>query len=604
MALPLIARGRFLFDSLLILVVIAWLAGCGNARPTQAAAGANCSACHGSADSPAPPRGVQGETSTTQAAVGAHRLHLRDTPIRAALPCSECHVVPTSLGSPGHLGGPVVVFGPLASAGGAAPAWDASQVRCNSVYCHGGSQPLAGGSRTAPEWTYAVEPDYTLPPEQSCTGCHGWPPPPPHPQLTSCAGCHGKTVTADGRIDVAGGKHVNGAIDFGGSGGGDLACDSCHGYPPPGRAHAAHFGWPAGAPSGEYGDVRVLEDFVSAGLLPPTFRAHVFGCGNCHPVDPSRHMDGKVEVELSGVGAPAGSVKSRNPGAASYSEGSCASVYCHSSGQAADLAAGTPVYALTPAWSSGASLGCSSCHENPPRYPSGGVGAVTANSHAGVAYDGYSFGHFGGLPGIWHPGGTFGSKHGGGEWPAPNDASPITCQSCHYDTVDPSNTGPSGFYYLDTTGDYLLPGAVTHYDCLLCHGVGDPRAPTGVGKTLPLRHVNGRRDVSFDPRETIPAIAWLPLFPFTPTRPNWVTDADPGGVPPGAVNNPETIPPPPPGQTWPFTNPTLSLTLSGASYDPGTKTCSSVACHVFQTSVQWGGAPDPDFGTCKACHGF
>ena len=106
------------------------------------------------------------------------------------------------------------------------------------------------------------------------------------------------------------------------------------------------------------------------------------------------------------------------------------------------------------------------------------------------------------------------------------------------------------------------------------------------------------------PREALPAIPWLPSPPFTPTRANWVTDANPGGVPAGAVNDPEIIPPPPPGQTWPFTSPTLSFTLSISAYEPTTRTCTSVACHVFQTSVQWGGAPDPEFLACKACHGL
>ena len=579
------------------------LAGCGNPRAATTSGDA-CLACHGSDGNPAPPLGVRGETSTTQRAVGAHRLHLRDTPIRAALPCSECHVVPTSLRSPGHIGGAVVVFGPLASARGALPSWNATEARCSSVYCHGGTGGAAPGERSAPVWTYSSEPDYTLPPDQSCTGCHGWPPPSPHPRLTSCSGCHGKTVTPDGRIDVAGGKHVNGSVDFGGSGGGDLACDACHAYPPPSGAHVKHFGWAAGASSGTYGDLRVLEDLVGAGLLPATFGSYVFGCGNCHPVDAARHMDGVVQVELSGTGMPAGALRALNPSSAAFSGGSCSSVFCHSSGQAADVQAGTPAYVTTPAWSSGARLGCGSCHANPPRYSSGGPGSATANSHLAVAYDGYSFGHFGGLPGIWHPGGIFGSKHGGGEWPAPNDASPITCQTCHFGTVDPSNAGPSGFYYLDTSGDYLLPGAVNHYDCLACHGTGDPRAPSGTGKVLPLLHVNGRRDVDFDPRDALPAISWLPSPPFTPTRANWVTDANPGGTPAGAVNDPVTIPPPPPGQTWPFTSPTLSFTLSISAYEPSTRTCTSVACHVFQTSVQWGGTPDPGFLGCKACHGL
>ena len=193
----------------------------------------------------------------------------------------------------------------------------------------------------APRWTYATEPDFSLPPDQACTSCHGFPPPPPHPRLTTCAGCHGRTVRPDGTIDVAGGLHVNGRIDFGGPGGGTLACDGCHGYPPATGAHLAHFGWTAGADRGAYGDARALGDLVAAGLLPASFPSYAFGCGSCHPLDGAKHMDGVVEVELAGAGAPAGSLKARNPAAAAYAGGRCASVYCHSSGQAGDAAAGT-----------------------------------------------------------------------------------------------------------------------------------------------------------------------------------------------------------------------------------------------------------------------
>src|SRR5512137_2857922 len=76
--------------------------GCGEPRPAARHAAASCTACHGSDGNPAPPRGLGGETATTARAVGAHRLHLSDTAIRRAVPCTECHVVPSTLGSPGH----------------------------------------------------------------------------------------------------------------------------------------------------------------------------------------------------------------------------------------------------------------------------------------------------------------------------------------------------------------------------------------------------------------------------------------------------------------------------------------------------------------------
>lgn len=590
-----------------LLVVPALLAlgvGCGEARRLVGGGTASCTICHGSDGNPAPPRSPRGELSTSDPGVGAHRLHLRDTPIRLALACGECHVVPNRLDAPGHLGEPRLTWGPLATARGATPSWNPAELRCSGVYCHGDVPAILGGSSTAPVWTYLAEPDLAVPSQEVCGSCHGWPPPPPHPQLGTCAGCHGGTVGADGRIDVAGGKHVNGAVDFGGGAG--LGCAGCHGYPPATGAHLAHFGWTAGAEQGAYGDVRALGDLVAAGLLPASFTSYVFGCGSCHPLDAGKHMDGAVEVELAGTGAPPGSLKARNPAAASYAGGSCTSVYCHSSGQAEDGAAATPSYVQTPGWTSGVMLGCASCHGNPPRYPSGGPGTSTANTHLGLAFDAYEFGHFGGMPGVWHPGPTFGSKHGRGNWLDLNDASPITCQTCHFATVDPANVGPSGFYYLDTSGDYALAGSVTHYDCLACHADGAPVAPTGSGKVLPLAHVNGVRDVVFDPRESLPAIPWLPSAPFTPSLPAWVTNAAPlvDPLPAGAVYDPATIPAPPPGQTWPYTAATLSLHLGTASWTPETKTCSGVACHLAETSVVWGGAPEDYAGPCRRCHGL
>jgi predicted CxxxxCH...CXXCH cytochrome family protein len=47
---------------------------------------------------------------------------------------------------------------------------------------------------------------------------------------------------------------------------------------------------------------------------------------------------------------------------------------------------------------------------------------------------------------------------------------------------------------------------------------------------------------------------------------------------------------------------TLSFRLDGAGYAPTTKTCTSVACHLRQSSVQWGGASIGSYSTCFNCH--
>ena len=364
------------------------------------------------------------------------------------------------------------------------------------------------------------------------------------------------------------------------------SCGGCHGAPPATGAHLLH-ATPPRTQDLAYGATTVLED-VAPGGAP----AYFFGCGQCHPVDAARHMNGvAAEVDLSPAGAPAGSLKARNAPDAAYDAvtKTCSGVCCHSSGQA------TPAYATpTPAWdATPGALGCTGCHGNPPRYPSGGPGAPDANGHVQLQDDGYEWGHFGGLPGPWHT-----SKHGGDNaftYGEGQDAAPITCQTCHSETVDPAAAGPSGFYWLDSGGNYDLRGYLG-YACESCH-TGTPGAPAqGAGKVLPLRHVNGRRDVVFDPRTTLPALPWLPAGPDQPTRPYWVTVGMWDAVPVPTTAIPDAI----------IEGGTLSFHLASATYDPATKTCSSVACHLLQTEVVWG-APylySETDTACSKCHGY
>ncbi len=546
--------------ALVTATAVALALGCGDARPVRYGSAADCSRCHGSPANPAPPRSIRGDTSTTAVEVGAHQLHLRDTPIRAAIACSECHVVPQVVGDPGHFDGPHarITWGALATAGGAAPSWNRDARTCSGVYCHGAT--LRSTPTSPPVWTYTAEPPLAPPSTQVCGGCHGYPPPSPHPQIATCQGCHPLTVGSDGNIDVAGGHHIDGRLDIG-TGTGGLGCDLCHGYPPATGAHAAHVAFVPDPASGSYGNTSILQDLFPAATPTSAPQAYFFGCGNCHPLDPAKHMDGSVEVELQDAAAPSGSLKARADPTAVYSNGACSGVYCHSSGQE------SPAFVTTPGWTSGQTLGCNGCHSNPPRYASGGAGAPDANSHLNLAEDDYEFGHFAGLPGPYH-----GSKHGGGTYTTTEDAAPITCETCHAATTDPAARGPSGFYWLDTSGDYQLAGGLVGFSCTPCHASGDPVKPTATGKVLPLRHVNGSRDVVFDPRSTLPAIAWLPPAPNTPTLPDWVTNGNISGWPASVALN----------------GTTASFGLSGATYNPVTKTCSNVACHLESAGPVWG----------------
>jgi len=379
-------------------------------------------------------------------------------------------------------------------------------------------------------------------------------------------------------------------------------CDSCHGFPPATGAHLAHFGLTDAEGTSNYGDLSTLETRFPTASPTEAPAQYAFGCGNCHPIDPGQHTantagagPAPAKVVLYEVASASSSLKARNPSTATFNANkTCSNVYCHSSGQAA------PTYVTTDGWNSGLKPGCAGCHANPPKYPSGGPGSATANSHVQLDNESppYPWGHFGiPMTNMSHP------QHGQGPvydyWSGQtifSDSAPMTCQTCHSGTTDPSNTGPSGFYYLDTTGDYTLPnGWGVSYVCTSCHTGSNPAAPQGTGKVLPLRHVNGRRDVEFDA-----------------LRPYWITQ--------GSTSN----------TGWASTNMNFAGTtaqwdLSPARYNAADKTCTNVTCHMSQGNtaytgttpsdeflpLRWGNTyyysgsdPETGVGTCSACHRY
>jgi predicted CxxxxCH...CXXCH cytochrome family protein len=311
-----------------------------------------CNLCHGSAANAGPPRSVTGGTATTDLAVGAHQSHLVDGPMRKAVACEECHLVPPTPDAPGHIDGPnaTVTFGSLASSKGAAPAWDRTQATCSGVYCHG--DRTGGGTLKAPRWTQV---DGT---QAACGTCHGAPPPPPHPPRTQCFACHPGTALPSGEIDVAGGKHIDGAVQV------EVNCSSCHGD--------------AASPAPP---LDVAGDTSSSARGVGAHRPHLGGstwhaevkCEGCHLVpqrwDDPGHIDpSPAELAFSGV--------ARASGAAPTWDGvSCASVYCHGS----TLASGT---SHQPVWTGGtAQAACGTCHGVPPPAPHPAVAADCGRCH-------------------------------------------------------------------------------------------------------------------------------------------------------------------------------------------------------------------------------
>jgi predicted CxxxxCH...CXXCH cytochrome family protein len=146
----------------------------------------SCTECHGSPEATAaPPVALGGVTDPTTTGVGAHARH---TSPKWTLPiaCTECHLVPDELNSPGHIDTPVPAEvgwseSALANLGETEP-WDPVGHTC-VVYCHGSTfaQP-----KVSPAW---------MAPGINCAGCHGFPPetrPHDNVQDTTCtgAGCH------------------------------------------------------------------------------------------------------------------------------------------------------------------------------------------------------------------------------------------------------------------------------------------------------------------------------------------------------------------------------------------------------------------------------
>ncbi|HEY3296461.1 MAG TPA: CxxxxCH/CxxCH domain-containing protein [bacterium] len=336
-------------------------------------------------------------------------------------------------------------------------------------------------------------------------------------------------------------KHLSGFMPAGGG-----SCNACHESPPATPAHLAHVG-NAGAGVG-YGDLRKTSDFGDPAI------AYNFGCGNCHPGDMSRHNNGVVDVELYNASAPDTTLKAKNPAGAAYTrgthqytdargmtytDGTCSNVYCHSSGGAAQFR----TYA-TANWGRTEHYGCNDCHGEPPRYDSHSIGGAGANSH-------YQFNLYWGYEDIGHVQGIHWYHDASTE--ADSSATVINCNTCHYGTTTSNlNTG-------------LNEGQA---DCGQCHTANTIPPMNNRGTiTNYARHVSGSPEISFSPL-TFRSAAQLSTAPL--------------------------------GWTRHGTHDEASLT-TGSSYDPQTKTCSNVACHLDQRQVQWG-YWGTDFNAGCECH--
>jgi predicted CxxxxCH...CXXCH cytochrome family protein len=283
--------------------------------------------CHGDDNSNAPPKSISGVTETTSTAVGAHQAHLDPLPAwHHRVECADCHIVPTSVDSPGHIDGD----NKAEVMGARIQSWDGTT--CTST-CHG-SQAL-GGAAPNPVWTQV---DGT---QSKCGSCHGAPPPDPHPTgqaAANCASCH-PTMEENSLVFRDPDRHIDGHVDVTdapATGG----CTSCHGMP---TTNAA-------PPLDLKGGIERTSLGVGAHqehLKTSTWR-HEIPCTACHVVpatqDSPGHRDGDniAEVKFDGM----------NPQGA-YANGTCSTMYCHGNGRGGNG---------TKSWLAAGPLQCGACH--------------------------------------------------------------------------------------------------------------------------------------------------------------------------------------------------------------------------------------------------
>ena len=210
-------------------VIASFTPGVGNAPPTVVwndftrhidgvidAPALSCTACHGDAptNNPAPPKGTKGETLTSDAAVGAHQQHLGTSTWHRDGQCTDCHTVPSQ---PLHANGTDdIQFGTVANSDGATPAFNASNVTCNTVYCHGTTLTganVSGTIKQTPVWT-TVNGNF-----DACgLACHSIPVGGTHVPHTDCSICHAAVVSSFNPSTTATtwtdrSLHVNGTVE-------------------------------------------------------------------------------------------------------------------------------------------------------------------------------------------------------------------------------------------------------------------------------------------------------------------------------------------------------------------------------------------------------
>lgn len=317
-----------------------------------------CVRCHGGIDNQtgAPPRGLRGETATSQTAVGAHTKHVDGGILGGPYDCIACHIKPSTVADFGHYGTDStaeITWGGFSDGGNA--SWNHATATCAGTYCHG---DFAGGyPANTPVWT-GVD-------QARCGSCHnfghnpsdlGW----KHGFHVGslgliCNECHASVVDNDMAI-ISTTLHVNGEkeVQIRDS----SVCAVCH---EPGadlcvRCHGGTDNQTGAPPRGLRGETARTTLAVGAHtshISGGTF-ADGFDCVECHnkpqTVSDSGHyaLDSLAEITWGGISGGS-SVWNR-------SSATCAATYCHGNFPGGKTATAT--------WTSLSGVACNSCHDD------------------------------------------------------------------------------------------------------------------------------------------------------------------------------------------------------------------------------------------------
>lgn len=207
----------------------------------QAAGPEACNTCHGGFRTPSiiyPPQDLSDRDSSD--AVGAHAMHMEGLGNGPALVCGDCHVVPTSVSTAGHLDstpGAEIVYSSKSSISTNVSGHQyyvstlptnvpnprfvtvagTNKKGCADSYCHGSFKN--GNTDNVVEWGAGAD-------GAKCGTCHGdaatGNPLPKtlanggnHPNVQNCSFCHSEVVSVSGTtytiIDKQ--KHINGKLN-------------------------------------------------------------------------------------------------------------------------------------------------------------------------------------------------------------------------------------------------------------------------------------------------------------------------------------------------------------------------------------------------------